>query len=269
MLVFPQLVTGASALYPVTRQSIQRTVVNVLPDGSTVVLADPDAAATGWQLHASGMTLAEWNAIETLFLATSGMWQTFTFLDPTGNLLADSEALSAGAWTNGALIELTAAIADPLGTTRATRVINAGSAPASVAQTLSVPGNFQYCLSVWARTIGTSGVTLTISTTGGSAVKTFALNGTWSRISVTGNLAQSTASVTFGAQLAAGASVDLFGMQVEAQLAPSDYKMTETQGGVYVRARFAQDQLTVTAQSTDVYDAVISIAVISNGDTEG
>jgi hypothetical protein len=269
MLVFPQLVTGASALYPVTRRSIQRTVVNRLGDGSTVVLADPNAALAAWQLHASGMTLAEWNAIKTLFVATSGMWQTFTFLDPTGNLLADSETLSAGAWINGGLIQLTAALADPFGTTRASRVINAGSAAESVAQTLSVPGNFQYCLSVWARTIGTSGVTLTISTTGGSAINTFALNGTWTRISISGNLAQSTTSVTFGAQLTAGASVDLFGMQVEAQLAASDYKMTETQGGVYARARFAQDQLTVAAQSTDVYDAVISIAVMSILDTEG
>jgi hypothetical protein len=269
MLVFPQLVTGASAVYPVTRRTIQRTVVNALPDGSAVVFADPDAAAAGWQLHASGMTLAEWNAIKTLFVATSGMWQTFTFLDPTGNLLADSEALNAGAWTNGGLIELTTSIADPFGTTRATRAINAGSSAESVAQILDIPGNFQYCLSVWARTVGTSGVALTISTTGGSAVKSFALNGTWTRISLSGNLAQSTTSVTFGAQLAAGASVDLFGMQVEAQLAASDYKMTETQGGVYAKARFAQDQLTVTAQSTDVYDAVISITSISNGDTEG
>ena len=96
MLVFPQLLTGASALYPVTKTSIQRTVVNTLGDGSTVVFADPDAAATGWELHASGMTLAEWTAIETLFEATSGMWQTFTFLDPTGNLLAQSENLRGG-----------------------------------------------------------------------------------------------------------------------------------------------------------------------------
>jgi hypothetical protein len=264
MLVFPQLVTGASALYPVTRRTLQRTVVNTLGDGSTVVFADPDAAAAQWELHASGMTLAEWNAVQALFLATSGMWQTFTFLDPTGNLLSDSETLSGGAWTNGALIELTAEVADPLGTTRATRVINAGSAAESVAQTLSVPGNFQYCMSAWARTVGTSGVTLMISTTGGSAVNSFALTGTWTRISVAGNLAQSTTSVTFAAQLAAGASVDLFGMQVEAQLAASDYKVTETQGGVYAKARFAQDQLVVTAQGMDVYDAVILIM-----DTEG
>ena len=35
MLVFPQLTTGAAALYPVTRQSVMRTVVNTLGDGHT------------------------------------------------------------------------------------------------------------------------------------------------------------------------------------------------------------------------------------------
>jgi hypothetical protein len=264
MLVFPQLMTGASALYPVTKTSIQRTVVNALGDGSTVVFSDPDAAALAWELHASGMTLEEWTAIETLFLATSGMWQTFTFLDPVGNLLADSENFGGGAWTNGGLIQLTTGVADPLGTNRATGVVNAGEAAESVAQTLTVPGNFQYCLSVWARTPGTSGVTLTISTTGGGASQGFALTGTWQRISVSVNPGQTTTSVTFAAEIEAGGSVDLFGMQVEAQLAASDYKMTETQGGVYANARFGQDRLTVTAQSTDVYDAVIQIVNTEN-----
>ncbi len=259
MLVFPQLVTGASALYPVIRKSLQRTVVNTMGDGRTDVFADPDAAATAWELHATGMTLSEKNAIEALFASTSGMWQTFTFLDPVGNLLSDSENFSAGAWTNGPLIELTTGIADPLSTTRATRAINAGGTAASIAQTLAVPGTFQYCLSVWARTIGTSGVTLTVSTTGGNASKTFALTGSWVRISLSSNLGQATTSVTFGVELVAGASVDLFGMQLEAQPAPSDYKMTETQGGVYSKARFGNDQSTVTAQGADVYDAVIRI----------
>jgi len=264
MLVFPQLVTGASALYPVTKNSIQRTVVNTLGDGSTVVLADPDAAATAWELKAQGMTLVEWTAIETLFVATSGMWQTFTFLDPAGNLFAQSENLAAEAWTNGALLGLTAGISDPLGTTRATRVVNAGLAAESVAQILNVPGNFEYCMSVWARTIGGSSVTLSLSTTGANSQKTFALTTAWLRIVLAGNLAQSTISVTFAAQLAPGATVDLFGMQVEAQLGPSDYKQTQEQGGVYAKARFAQDSLTVTAQGTDVYDATIQIV-----DTEG
>jgi hypothetical protein len=48
-------------------------------------------------------------------------------------------------------------------------------------------------------------------------------------------------------------------MQVEAQLAASDYKMTGTNGGVYSNARFASDRLAVRAQSTDVYDSTIRI----------
>jgi hypothetical protein len=264
MLVFPQLVTGASALYPLTKTSIQRTVVNAMNDGSTVVFADPEGASMAWELQAKGMTLAEWNAIEALFEAASGMWQTFTFLDPAGNLLLQSEDFGASAWTNGPLIGFTTGIGDPLATARATRAINSGEAVEAVAQPLSVPGNFHYCLSVWARTIGGSSVTLTASTTGGSAAQTFALSGQWARIFLSFNLGQSTTAVTFGAQLDPGASVDLFGMQVEAQLAASDYKMTTAQGGVYSRARFGSDQITVTAQGTDVYDAVIQIV-----DTEG
>jgi hypothetical protein len=264
MLVFPQLLTGASALYPVTKRAIRRTVVNVLSDGHADVYADADAAATEWELRASGLTAAEWSAIEALFQSTSGMWQTFTLLDPTGNLLAESENLGAPAWTNGALIQLTPGIADPFGTTRATRAINAGQTTQAVAQILPVPGNFEYCLSVWARSIGGSSLTLVQSTTGGNVSRNFVLGTTWTRVFVAGNCGQSTTQVTFAAQLAAGASVDLFGMQAEAQLAPSDYRQTGASGGVYSKARFAEDRLTVTAQSTDVYEAVIRIV-----DTEG
>ena len=263
MLVFPQLTTGAAALYPVTRQSALRTVVNTLSDGSTVVYSDPDAAQTMWELAAKGLTAAEWNSIEALFEAVAGQWQTFTLLDPAGNLFADSELLSAGSWTNGSLITLTAGIGDPYGTTRATRIVNAGIAAEAVAQALSVPGNYRYCLSTWAKTIGGASVTLTASTTGASSATTFPLTANWQRISIPVELAQATTSVTFGAQLAAGATVDLFGMQVEAQLAASDYKMTGTNGGVYANARFAADALTVRAQSTDVYDA--TIRMVSNG----
>src|SRR5215472_177805 len=113
MPVFPQV-----TVYPITRQLNLRTVVNTLPDGSTVVFADSDAAANTWELQAKGLTAFEWASIETFFKSVSGQWQTFTFLDPTGNLLAESETFSAGAWTNGPLIQLTASVTDPFGTAR-------------------------------------------------------------------------------------------------------------------------------------------------------
>lgn len=259
MLVFPQLSTGAPALYPLIKTSRQRTVVNTLGDGSIDVYADPDAASLGWELHATGMTKAEWNAIEALFEATAGMWKPFTFLDPAGNLLAESETFSASCWTNGVLIDLSAGVIDPYGTSRATAVTNAGQAAEAVAQTLAAPGNFQYCLSVWAQTNSGTSVTLSISTTGGSATKTFAPGPQWTRISLSANLGQATQSVTFGAQIGAGGAVDLFGMQAEAQWGFSDYKETGVQGGVYPNARFGSDTISVTAEGTDVYDAVIQI----------
>lgn len=256
MLVFPQLTTGAAALYPVTKQGLQRTAVNVLADGSTVVYADPDGAIAGWSLRATGLTLAEWNAIESLFQQTAGMAETFTFLDPVGNLLLQSENFSAGAWAAGALVQLTAGIADPFGTTRATRLVNTGQASAGVTQILNVPGDFQYSLSVWVRTTSGSEVALAVA----NSSKSFAVGTEWKRVYLSANPGQVGATtVTFAARIAAGGSVELFGMQAETQLGPSDYKITGATGGVYPKARFGSDQITVTAQGTDVYDAVIQI----------
>lgn len=263
MLVFPQLVTGASALYPVTRQRVARTVVNTLGDGSAVIYADPYASETQWELRPTGLTAVEWNAIEAVFEAASGAFETITFLDPAGNLLAQSQQFGSGPWTNGALIQLTTGIADPQGGTAATQVVNAGQVAAAVAQTLAIPGNFQYYLSVWAQSAGASSLTLTASTAGASQSLTFPLTAQWKRLGMSVDLAQSTSSVTFGVQLNPGASIGLFGIQAEAQLAPSSYRQTGATGGVYSNARFADDQITFTAQGTDVYDAVIRI--VTNG----
>ncbi|HLH41372.1 MAG TPA: hypothetical protein VKV74_00200 [Bryobacteraceae bacterium] len=255
MPAFPQL-----TLYPVTRRANSRTVVNTLPDGNIVAFSDPNGAWVEWEMEAKGLTAAEWESVQMLHQTVSGQWQTFTFLDPVGNLLAQSENFSASAWTNGPLLALTAGVNDPFGTSRATRVVNAGQAAQAIAQTLAAPGNYLYTLSVWARTSAGSNVTLAM----GGVSQTFAATSQWRRISLSANPGQSAAGVTFGAQLDPGASADLFGMQVEAQAGVSDYKQTGAQGGVYSNARFALDGLTVRAQSTDVYDATIRIVSMGN-----
>lgn len=259
MLVFPQLSTGASALYPAERKYLARTVVNALADGSAVVFSDPDAATREWDLRANGLTLAEWTSIEALFQAVSGRLGAFTFLDPVSNLLVRSEEFNTPVWNNSPLIQLTSGIGDPVGSLRATRVVNTGSAGGAVAQTLDVPGNFRYALSAWAKTTAGSGVRLIANTAGGSAMRSFTLTDQWNRLAMNVGFGLSTESVAFGAELDAGASVDLFGMQVESQQGVSDYKKTAASSGIYSGARFAQDELTVTARSTDVFDAVVRI----------
>jgi hypothetical protein len=264
MLVFPQLVTGASSLYPLKKVHMARTVINVLGDGARVAYQDADAPTVEWNLDLKGLSRVEADRIDVLFAAVSGQWGLFTFLDPAGNLLAYSEEFGNTVWTNGPLIQLVAGITDPNGGTAATRVTNSGQAGQLVAQVLEVPGDFQYSISVWARTQGGSKASLSASTAGASASLQIAPSGTWRRFSMPISLNQQTANVTFGVQLDPGAQVDLFGMQVEAQIGPSDYKRTGEGGGVYSRARFLSDSLSIRAQGTDSYDAVVRIFAAEN-----
>jgi hypothetical protein len=260
MLTFPQLITGASALYPLRKTRSTRTVVNELDDGQTHIYVDPNAAFTLWELEGRGLTNSEWESIETLFVQTSGMWGTFTFLDPVGNLLVQSEHLSAAAWVKSAAIQLNAGVTDPLSTSRATRIINSGQGIGQIQQVLNVPGHYHYCFSAWLRTTSESGVTASIAAGAVQVTRVLSLTTDWQRLFVSGNPGQS-ASVTvqFQLELTAGASLEIFGLQAEAQLAPSDYKVTANRGGVYSRARFAADQISVRTQGTDIQDTVIRI----------
>lgn len=258
MLVFPQLSTGAVALYPIYKRISARTVTNVLADGQRLKYSDPDWSGWTWELRASGLTRNEWNAIEALHGSAGGRLQTFTFLDPCGNLLVQSESFDSPEWDNGPLTSFAAGIDDPFGGSRAVRVSNNAHANQVVAQPLPIPGDFRYSLTVWARAAGSNVVSLFASTAGGSVSRMFQLTSEWMRLPLLVNLGQETDSVTFGVDLPDIAVVDLFGMQVEAQLAPSAYRGTGSQGGVFV-ARFADDSLSCTARGTDVYDAVIRI----------
>lgn len=265
MLVFPQLITGGSGLYPIRKTIVQRTVVNTLDDGNTDVYIDAHGALTVWELAGPGLTRAEWDAIEIFFEETAGMQNTFTLLDPVGNLLVQSETLSDPAWTADSSVHLTAGIGDPLGTTRATQVANTGATLLQIGQTLPVPGNYQYCFSAWMRADVASNVTLVINAGVGGVQQAASLNSQWQRVYAAGNPGEAAvSSVTFQLLLAAGATVDIFGLQAEAQLAPSDYKITGRKGGVYAKARFAGNQITGLARSVDVHDSIIRIVSTEN-----
>jgi hypothetical protein len=105
---------------------------------------------------------------------------------------------------------------------------------------------------------------LIAETTGGSSVQALAIDATWRRFELPLNLGQATDSVTFGITLGPTSLVEICGLQVEAQVEASDYKPTGAESGVYSNARFASDTLTIKAQSTDVYDAVVTIVAQEN-----
>jgi hypothetical protein len=208
-------------------------------------LADPAAEVTEWLLTYADLSNEEAEALRTFFDAMEGTLNGFTFLDPAGNLLAWSGQLDNAAWQADPLLNLTEAISDPLGTSRAWRLTNNGGAEQAAGQTLAAAGEYQYCLSAYVRSATATNVTLAI---GGRAVQR-PVTTQWTRIAWTCNADAEETSVRFAIGIGAGDAVDVYGLQAEAQAAPSTYKES-TRGGVYGNAHLADDVLAVT--TTDV-----------------
>lgn len=253
MLIYPQLTSGALTQFPSQKRRRLRTVLNVLGDGSGIKLADPAAEITEWQLEYSNLSDAEAGALQQFFEATEGSLQAFTFLDPTANLLAWSNQLDHAGWNKGPLLSIAGGLADPAGGTNAWHVSNSGSATQVLSQTLEVPGEYRYCLSVYAKSAAGAAVILMC----GPARAERALATEWSRIAISAN-GGPTEPVEFGIEFPAGASADLYGMQVEAQPGASAYKPS-TSGGVYPNAWFRDDYLAVTATDVNHHSATVNI----------
>ena len=147
MNYFPQLSSGATGQFPVTRQRVARTVVNQSCQGYQFKLADSAAAITEWRLAFAELDEQELAALEALFQSVEGSLTPFTFLDPTDNLLAWSGQLSQAVWQADPLLAVTGGAADPMGGTGAYQVSNPTSATLSLQQSINAPACLDYCLS--------------------------------------------------------------------------------------------------------------------------
>src|SRR5574340_276653 len=243
MLCFPQV-----AQYPLRRRRRARTVLNESADGRRVKLPDAAAGLTEWQIGLSELTNAEADVMRGFFEQCEGRLGAFTFLDPADNLLRWSEKLDESVWEKDPMLTRAADAIDA----RIWHVANPGLAPQAIAQTLEAPAEYQYCLSVWAR--GTGQVTLAI----GDARSEEAGAAGWKRWLLSGK-SQAGDTVRIALKLAPGAAVDVFGMQVEAQIGASAYKPTASRGGVYENARFDQDELRITTTGLDRNDCELKI----------
>jgi hypothetical protein len=259
MAYFPQLVTGALVQYPMVKRRRNRVIINESLDGSTLKLDDADWATIAWELAVAGLTDAEWAAIESLFHTCEGRLGKFTFLDPTDNLLAWSEDLSASVWVKGPMLQLVQGVDDPLGETNAVRVTNISQTSQDITQTVSAPGNFHYCFSLYARSPQETAITLLMQAGSISGATSCAISSNWNRLIASANLQSMEESVRFGLTIQAGEIVEVFGMQAEPQLAPSKYKKTLSRGGVYPNAHFADDSLTLITEGPEQHSSMIRI----------
>jgi hypothetical protein len=242
MFYFPQLSSGATGQFPITRQRSARTVVTQSCQGYQVKLADPGAAITTWHLSFEEMSDEELAALEALFQAVEGRLTPFTFLDPADNLLAWSEQQNQAVWQAGPLMTVTGGVADPMGGTVAYQVSNPTAATLTLQQSINAPASLDYCLSLYARSDQSTRVWLVR----GSATDAQAISPQWTRLISAGQLQDTADSISFGIALDPGTTVDVFGIQAEAQTTASLYKQTAETGGVYATARFRDDTLTFT-----------------------
>src|SRR5580704_7114381 len=144
MLYYPQLTTGSIAQFPVSRAVNMRTVANQLPSGFTIRMADTGAQKVQWRLAYSDLTDGERASIESLFEAAEGQLSTFTFLDPTDNLLMWSEDWTQSVWTPDPLLQVTGGVPDPLGGNASMQLTNTAQATQQIVQNICGPSWFVY-----------------------------------------------------------------------------------------------------------------------------
>jgi hypothetical protein len=259
MLYYPQLTTGAITQFPVTRTVNMRTAANQLPSGFTIRMADTGAQKVQWRLVYSDLTDGERASLEGLFEASAGQLNTFTFLDPTDNLLMWSEDWTQSVWTPDALLQVTGGMADPLGGSAAMQLTNTAQTTQQIIQNTSGPSSFLYCYSLYVRSASPATIQLVVTATGQTALTAVTTSASWRRVTASGSLSVQQDGIGFGVQLPAGVQVDAFGAQVEAQPGAGLYKQTIDLGGVYSNTRFSSDLLSVTATAPNQHSCQIGL----------
>jgi hypothetical protein len=247
MLYYPQLTTGAVSQFPVARNTNMRTIGNQLASGYTIRMEDTGSQKVQWQLRYSSLTDDERSSIESLFEASEGQLNTFTFLDPTDNLLMWSEDWTQAVWTADPLLQVTAGVSDPMGGSGAMQLTNTAQTTQQIVQNTGGPSSFRYCFSVYVRSTVPATIQLVVAATGQSSLIPITTRSSWLRVTTSASLLVQQDGISFGVQLPAGGQIDAFGAQVEAQPGAGLYKKTIDLGGVYPKARFSSDLLSFIA----------------------
>jgi hypothetical protein len=133
-------------------------------------------------------------------------------------------------------------VQDPVGSVSAFHVANPSGAPLRLRQTLAVPGGYYYSFSLWARGAQAGEISLL---RGGEWARRI-VGTSWNRLAFAANSGSTESTVAFGIEIEPGASIDLYGAQVEAQIGASAYKRTTSTGGVYPSTRFRDNALAVS-----------------------
>src|SRR5689334_5159519 len=187
MLVYPQL-----AQLPIVKRVQRRTLVNRMGDDRAIKLADAGGQSVVWQLQYHDLTRQEADVLQSFFENAAGSLESFTFVDPTANLLTSSDQLDDAAWLKDPYLALG-------GTAVGWRLTNDEAAPQRITQTIAIPPGFTLCFSLYLK----SDASARINLVAGSALSDGPVTPEWRRLMVTRQVDEP----TFGIELPPGASV--------------------------------------------------------------
>lgn len=262
-LYYPQLPNGVIAHHPVRRIDKTRTITNILPDGTLVMLPDEDAAGTSWDWEYTGLSKRELEVIQSFFRECIGPLRSFTFLAPTENLLAASSQFESTAWRRPSDLVIESEQNSPIKDVLAVGLRNLSAAPSELHQELLVPSSYFYSYSVYLRSASAQTVTLFRRSGSKEAVTAFSVGSSWARFSTQGRLLDDGNILSVGLRLDAGQKLYIAAAQLEAQPSPSPYRDNPQSGGVFRNAHWAQEELEITTDDFGSYSVRVAVEITS------
>ena len=280
MTYFPQIGPGIITQRPYSTSTAFNNIVAGSPAGrpygfqrrGSGLAFYPIGPLKKFNVGFTAITDAEKEALRTFFLSMKGRVGEFVFLDPSGNLIPNSEVFSDGSWTlAGGSIAATAQ-ADPFGGTRATRFTSAGtmSLKATIIPVASVSG-FWFCNSIYAKAAA-GGMTITVDfidtstsgTLGTTAYNVFTLAaGQWTRVFAS---AQIGVAHPLAAKFTVSGSgtVTLFGPQSVPTGGPGEYTVSPMNLGYRSQCRFDTDIFAPNAVGPNQWSLQLPIVEVNS-----
>ena len=222
-------------------------------------MSDAPAASIRWQLRYVNLTTEEWQSLQQLFTAAEGRLNSFTFLDPTDNLLMWSEDWTKPVWVSDPLLQLSQGLTDPLGGSAGIQITNTAQTTQRVWQDIAAPTWFRYTYSIYLRAESPCIAQMLTHSSSQELRVAVAVTSTWTRVSASPTLTTQGASIGFGLELPAGIRIEAFGPQVEAQPSAGQYKKITGRAGVYMSSRFDSDVLSAAKEATNQFSCVVDL----------
>ncbi len=235
----PALDNGMLAQRPIRLTMAQLAPANRFPDGSVLFSASEAQQIYNWTLSYENLSTAEWERFQSFLNATQGGSASFLFLDPIGNLLAQSVNLESSVWLapSGLTVD---PFADP-DQPDSYILTNSTAQPLALTQTASVPGAFTTCFSLLAKWPGAA--SFSIGLTDDTATASHAISASqWSKqhVRLSSNAAAQTRTVSI--TIPPTTQVIVASPQLEVAASPNAYCQTGANSGVFTSAWLAQER---------------------------